>query len=155
MKDLKSKVPEYGGVDPEEAFLKAEKVIEELKEEYLDKLADDIRELQKVATLFRQNPDSSSLSKIYHIIHNMRGQAAAFDFPLISQIGGSFCKYVGKERNPENLSVELLLQHIEALKVVFGEQLKGDGNKVAQAVVKGLEIACHKIQAKDKQAQTQ
>ncbi|WP_420547451.1 hypothetical protein [Curvivirga sp.] len=150
LRNLRDIVPDFGGVDPEKAFAEIDEIFLELKDEYADKLGEDILEIERLTSLFREDNNISHLDSVYSIVHNMRGQGGSFDFPLISAIGTSFCKYAANRKDKENYSFPLILQHLEAIKLVYKENRKGEGDQTAQAVVNALAQAVEIFLEKEK-----
>ncbi|MTI08698.1 hypothetical protein [Curvivirga aplysinae] len=149
-RNLRDIVPDFGGVDPEKAFAEIDEVFLELKNEYADKLGEDIMEIERLTSLFEKDNDIRHLDAVYSIVHNMRGQGGSFDFPLISAIGTSFCKYAANRKDKENYSFPLILQHLEAIKLVYKENRKGEGDQTARAVVNALAQAVDILLEKEK-----
>jgi len=136
--ELAKKVPKTGGVNPEKAFKDAEKIVEKMSSDYVDKLGTDIETMKGLANAYRDDPSQDNLDKLFRLIHNMRGQGATFGFPLITEIGRNFCRYV-RERPPEKtVKPALIVQHVRALQVVYDQSIKGSGDEIAQEVVKAL-----------------
>lgn len=140
-KDFKRLVPAYGGVDPEEAFKRAERIMDELASEYFDKLGSDIKELEGLISKFSKDRDPAHLDEVFKLVHNMRGQGTTFDFPLVTAVGASFCNYSANRVDKNRYSFELIIQHLEALKVIYRENLQGEGNQLARTVVAALQQA--------------
>ncbi len=140
-KNLKGKVPLTGGVNPEIAFQQADDAMRELSTEYFDKLGSDIKYLEGLIVDFKKDHDMKHLDQVYNIVHNMRGQGATFNFPLVSDIGKSFCRYASARKSKDTFSFELVVQHFEALRVVYRDEIKGDNHALANAVVTALSHA--------------
>jgi chemotaxis protein histidine kinase CheA len=136
--ELAKKVPKQGGVDPEKAFANAEKIVRDMASQYVDKLGEDIRLMKDLAAAYRRDPSSDNLDKLFRLIHNMRGQGATFGFPLITEIGRNFCRYVREKPAGKAVMPELVDQHLKALQVVHDQSIKGGGDDVSREVVKAL-----------------
>lgn len=135
---LARKVGKTGGVEPEKAFRDAEKIISDLAEEYVGKLAEDIDEVERLGERFREDRDPASLDRLFSLIHNMRGQGTTFGYPLITEIGRNFCRYVRERPEGVPISPDVVDHHVNALKVVYRQSIQGEGDETAQAVVSGL-----------------
>lgn len=136
--DLKKKIPTRGGIDPERAFAQADKIIKNMSSEYLEKLGEDVQKLEKLGENYQASRSDEDLDELFRLVHNMRGQGATFGYPLITDIGRSFCRYV-KER-PETRAIKpaLIDQHVAAMRVVYKQSIQGAGDEVSQAVVDAL-----------------
>jgi hypothetical protein len=135
---LARKVPKTGGRDPERAIKQAEEIVQKLEVEYIDKLGQDIERLESYGLKYRRTRDEMTLEKLFKLIHNMRGQGSTFGYPLITDIGRSFCRYVRDLPVGQEVTPELIDHHVNAMKIVYKRGIKGDGDEVAQAVVEAL-----------------
>lgn len=136
--ELAKKVPKTGGVNPEKAFKEAETIVKKMAAEYVDKLADDIAQMKRLADAYREQPSEERLDPLFRLVHNMRGQGATFGFPLITEIGRNFCRYVRERPKGKPVKPALVDQHLKALQVVYDQSIKGSGDQISQQVVKAL-----------------
>ena len=136
--DLARKVPKTGGVNPENAFKEAEAIVKKMAAEYVDKLAQDIDQMKLFANAYRKDPSAKNLDRLFRLIHNMRGQGATFGFPLITEVGRNFCRYVRERPDDKPVRPDLVDQHVKTLQVVYDQSIKGTGDDMAQQVVKAL-----------------
>ncbi|NQU61872.1 MAG: hypothetical protein HQ512_12135 [Rhodospirillales bacterium] len=131
-KRLRDKVRTTGGPTPEEAVLRAVNAAEDLMEGYQGWAVDD---LQKLWEAFQKTAASGTdVSKMYDIVHEVRGQGGSFGFPLISSIGDSLCKYLDRRKSLSSVELEVIKIHILAMKAVFRQSLKGDAGGLAQEI---------------------
>ncbi len=136
--ELAKKVPRTGGISSEKAFADAELIVKKMAKEYVGKLAEDIEQMKVLSAAYRTDHSEETLDRLFRLVHNMRGQGATFGFPLITEIGRHFCRYV-RERPPgKEVKPALVDQHLKALIVVFDQSIKGSGDQIAQAVVHAL-----------------
>ncbi len=136
--DLAKKVPRTGGIEPEKAFEAAETIVKQMTSDYVDKLAEDIEQMKRLATKYREDNSDATLDQLFRLVHNMRGQGATFGFPLITEIGRHFCRYVRERPKGKAVKPALVDQHLKALLVVYNQSIKGSGDEISQAVVYAL-----------------
>ncbi|MDF1747608.1 MAG: Hpt domain-containing protein [Alphaproteobacteria bacterium] len=136
--DLSRKVLKSGGVEPEKAFLAADAIVKQMTSEYIDKLAEDIQQMNVLAAKYRKDNSEETLDRLFRLIHNMRGQGATFGFPLITEIGRHFCRYVRERPKRKAVKPALVDQHLKAMHVVYNQSIKGSGDEISQAVVNAL-----------------
>lgn len=134
-------MPPYGGVDPEAAFSKANAAIKAMVNDYIDELGRDIDRLMQLVKRYKAEPCRETITPIYKIVHNMRGQGSTFNYPLVTQIGKSLCQYCIELPDGNQTNPELVLDHILALKLVHTKHLEGQGDDLSQAVALGLQQA--------------
>jgi HPt (histidine-containing phosphotransfer) domain-containing protein len=86
---LKAKVG--GGLGgPDLAALKrAELAMEGLKKEFGDWIADDVRALTDARARYAQTPDGDARNALVRAAHDIKGQAATFNYPLIARVAAS------------------------------------------------------------------
>ena len=136
---LASKVPKQGGKPAHLAIAEAEQRVENLKEEYIAHLKDDMAEVEELVARYTDSRDPKALKLLFRVIHNMRGQAATFGYPLITQVGRSLCLYLlEQEEKGETPELLLITLHADALKVIYREQIMGSGDSISQETVIGL-----------------
>ena len=81
---------------------------------------------------------AEALHDMFEIAHDMRGEGGSFGFPLVTQIGDILCKYLTALKSPEALEPPIVKLHIDALKAVINQRLRGEGDDTAKQVVDGL-----------------
>ena len=107
---------------------------------YSDWLAEDIRKLD--AYLDDMQPgmgaDGAAVVDFRACVHELRGMGGTFNYALVTAIGDQMYRMIA---NVETISVEFqaaLMVHLDALKLVAGEQLQGDGGDRGQEILAGL-----------------
>lgn len=136
---LATKVPKYGGKPAHLAIAEAQQRVENLKDDYIEHLKTDMTEVSRLVTEYKKNKSPETLKLLFRVIHNMRGQAATFGYPLITQVGRSLCLYLmEQEERLEEPDMLLITLHADALKVIYREQIMGSGDSISQETVIGL-----------------
>ena len=130
-----------GAVD-EAALQRAEQVIEDLADTYLDTVRSDLENIQKAFSSLKAGTGDKKkhLADIFQIAFDIKGQGGSFDFNLMTIIGNQLCRFLdglGGEANDSAL--EVIQLHIDALQVVIAQGLKGDGGTVGEQLLSGLE----------------
>ncbi len=82
------------------------------------------------------------------LAHELRGQGGTFGYPLITSFAKSLYDCTGKGCNLSDSAVEVVKAHIDSMRVVLKEKIKGDGGEVGKQIYKGLRkaIAKHRDQ---------
>ena len=90
------------------------------------------------------NP-SAHIRNINQIAHELRGQGGIFDYPLITAFGKTLFEATSDitAEVTEN-RLKLMEAHIDALRLVFSKQIKGNGGDVGMALMKDIKRAVHK-----------
>lgn len=90
---------------------------------------------------------------INNIAHELRGQGGVFDYPLITAFGKTLYEATsdaGADITENRL--KLMEAHIDALRLVFSKQIKGNGGEVGLALMKDIERAVQKYSEPGKAA---
>lgn len=144
---LKSKVS-YGpgGVDLE-ALERAEAVIAGLQDNYVDWVQDDLRRLQ---ALYQQTVGDPAERKeridaMFRIAHDIKGQGGSFGYDLMTRIGNQLCRLMEGRDDLAPAEFEVVRLHIDAMRLIIGERMQGDGGRVGENLVRGLEAVLDKL----------
>lgn len=131
------KVAPEGGKPLDQALIDAEAAIAALAGEYRRHLAGDVAALTDLMARYRDAGDPGALQRMFRIVHNMRGQAATFGFPLITEVGRSFCLYV-METPEDQLRTDLIELHVTTLRRIHEEDIDDRGDVLTREIVHGL-----------------
>ena len=136
---LKAKVGgTFVGVDMA-AINRAEAAMETLKSEFAEWAKEDVRRLVAAREAFAVKPGRETRAQLLRAAHDMKGQAATFDYPLISRVAGSLSRLI--HDLPESTEVPLALvdAHVNAIHVIYRDKVMDMSNKVALALSDELE----------------
>jgi len=137
-----------GQVDFDPLVLQAAELrIQQLVGDYstwVNKYLESMGQSYEALTKGSDNP-SGHIRNINHIAHELRGQGGIFDYPLITAFGKTLYEATSDAtvEVTEN-RLKLMEAHIDALRLVFGKQIKGNGGEVGMALMKDIERAVQK-----------
>ncbi len=138
---LKSKVREGGPGAVDMATLeRAEAAIAGMTDNYLDWVQDDLKKLDeafqklKAATGDRK----AEADAVFQVAHDIKGQGGSFGFDLMTIVGNELCRLLERVEKIGNSEVEAVRVHVEAMKLVIQNRMRGDGGKAGQALVSGI-----------------
>jgi chemotaxis protein histidine kinase CheA len=134
---LKAKVGGSGGLDSS-AVKRAEQAIDDLKEEFAVWIVEDVNRLAETRGAYGQQIDGETLGNLYRASHDLKGQAATFDFPLISRVAASLCKLTD-DAGDAKLPMNLIDAHVDAIKIIVRDGIKDPSNPVASVLAEELE----------------
>ncbi|MEX2642825.1 MAG: Hpt domain-containing protein [Acetobacterales bacterium] len=146
--DLKRKVRVGGpGAVDDLVLQRAEKVVEDMAEDYLEWVKGDLTNLQKAIESAASEPEAwrSHVDDAFHVAHDMKGQGGSFNYMLVTAIAKQLCEFlesVEKFGAKETATAKL---HVDALRLVLGKRLTGDGGKVGRQLLGGLGMVIKKI----------
>jgi chemotaxis protein histidine kinase CheA len=136
---LKAKVGGgLGGVDMA-AMKRAEGALDNLKSEFGDWIADDVKVLMAARARFAQTPDDASRGGLMRAAHDIKGQAATFNFPLIARVAGSLSRLIGELPESQTLSLGLVDAHVNAIQVIHRQGIQDTNDKMAQTLCAELD----------------
>lgn len=134
------------GVDPA-VLEKAEQIIANMQSSYLEWVEDDLARLQTLhaAALADKGNLAAHLKDIFNVAHDVKGQGGSFDFPLMTRIGNGLCRFIEKVGDtPADKVLSVIKVHIDALRLVITNKMSGDGGKVGENLVRGLDLTIEK-----------
>lgn len=150
---LRSKVTGSGG--PSMEMLKnADDEIKEVGSKYAEWTMKDIDRLSALLRQATETPATRSeqIIEIFGVSHDMRGQGTSFDYPLMTRIADSLCRFTEDLEQLDQKAMDLVRTHIEAMRAVIAHKVTGEDNELAQQIAAGLEIASTKWKTASEQA---
>lgn len=136
---LKAKVGGlFSGVDTS-AVKRAEGAMESLKGQFANWAAHDVERLILARARFAKVPDAPSRAALLRVAHDMKGQAATFNYPMIVRVAGSLSKVIAELEEGEPLPLGLVDAHVSAIQVIYRDRVMDETNQVAVALTKELE----------------
>ncbi len=137
-----------GGGDISEKMLsRADAAVKRLSDQFTNLALEEINRLGTLHKEATANPDKRPdiIRSIFMVVHDLRGQGATFDYPLLTRIGSSLCTFTENLNGSDDKALLVIGVHIDALKAVMMNKISGDGGPVGREIAKGLEIAVQKI----------
>jgi hypothetical protein len=143
---LKAKVGggTFSGLDMA-AMKRAEAAMEGIKSEFSAWAASDVEKLMAARARFAQTPDAPSRAALLRAAHDMKGQAATFNYPMIARVSGSLSKLVGELPADQDLPLALVDAHVTAIHVIYRDKVMDETNKVAVVLSQELEARVAEI----------
>lgn len=147
---LKDKVAiTSNGVDLD-ALEQAEQLIAGMQDSYLEWVEED---LKKLATLYAQAQKETGsrqpvFKDIFSVAHDVKGQGGSFNYPLMTIIGNLLCRFLERleGQEPKESHMAIVKVHIDAMRLVISQRMEGEGGKVGDNLIRGLNAALSKIQ---------
>ena len=147
--NLKQKLTSAPKLD-KDALDKADQVVADLSGEYLQWVADDLENIQAHYDNLKagKGDPSEELSEIFRIAHDIKGQGGSFNFHLMTIIGNQLCRFVENRGTPTAADLEVIKVHIDAMRLVIAQRIEGEGGKVGDRLVRGIEAVVNKVESK-------
>ena len=133
---------EGGSIGPDMLKAAREQVVE-MEEDYADWVGNSISQLEQAHNrIVENNADAPrQLDKIREVSRELRGQGGMFGYPLMTHFGRSLEEVAEASGRATEPLIDLVSAHIEGIKVVMREHIKGDGGQIGAELLKGLEEA--------------
>lgn len=145
---LQGKVEKGGpGAVDLEALARAESVIANLADDYLDWVKEDLVRLEAAYDQLQKGGDDvkADLDVIFQIAHDMKGQGGSFGYDLMTAVGDHLCRLVEKMEKAGPREVMMVRVHIDAMRVIITKGLKGDGGNEGRQLLMGLTLVGDKV----------
>ncbi|MFQ5763469.1 MAG: phosphorelay protein [Rhodospirillales bacterium] len=135
-----------GAIDLE-ALEKAEEVIASLADGYLDSVAEDIRKIDEAFEKLEAatGDRKEELMAVFQESLNLKGQGGSFGYDLMTAIGNELCRFIEHLDQAGPKEVEAIKLHIDSMKLVIGEDMKGKGGNAGEKMLAGLQQVCDKL----------
>lgn len=145
---LKQKVGTGGpGAVDLEALQRAEEVIIGMTDSYLNWVVEDLKKIDEAYTKLAnaQGDGKEELEGVFQVSHDIKGQGGSFGYDLMTAIGNELCRLIEKIDIPDPGEIEAIKVHIDSMKLVIGEDMKGQGGKAGEKMLAGLQKVCDKL----------
>jgi chemotaxis protein histidine kinase CheA len=80
-----------------------------------------------------------SIDALFTIAHDIRGEGGTFGFPLATAIAGNLCAILEDREQVDEALLEAIRVHIDSLKLVVFQPIKGDGGAQGTELLAGLQ----------------
>lgn len=129
------------------ALERAEKVIADLADSYVDWAVEDIGKLMAACATMKEEGGATSenLDAVFQLAHDIKGQGGSFGYDLMTIVGNQLCRYIeALEGKAEKTDVEVIFLHAHTMQVIMSQDLKGDGGQAGEQLMAGLEAVFDK-----------
>lgn len=126
---------------------RAEQVIADLATEYLDWVQEDLENIQEAMGKLKTDGDQAEthLERIFSISHDIKGQGGSFGYDLMTIVGDDLCRFVEKMTEPDTAMLDVIQVHIDTMKLIIKNNMKGDGGGEGVRLLKGLDMVAAKV----------
>ena len=108
----------------------------ELVEQFVSWTSDAVNELKEIVNGLSDTELKSDEKavRIYDLTHNIKGMGGSFNFPLMTNAGGSLCAYIKGLPDNKALSKKVVDAHVRVFEVVLEHKIQGDGGEKGRAL---------------------
>ncbi len=143
---LRAKVPKTGGPSVAEMVADAETALQEIKDNYEAVVQADIRRIDNALSRTKEMPTAAAdaLQEIFGISHDIKGQAASLDYPLLTAIAQSLCRFISTSEAAALNGLDVVSAHARAMGTVVAHTIRGDGGEHGKKLLGALDAAVGK-----------
>ena len=139
---LRAKVGPGQGIDPA-LVEQAEAAVAELADTYTEWVQEDLAKLEEAVASAETDALArrEHLDRAYAVSHDMKGQAGTFGYALMTRVAASLCRFVDalKEKEVVGGDFDVIRAHIDAMKAIILNDVKGEGGQIGRQIAEGLE----------------
>lgn len=121
---------------------KALDIIADMSKKYVRWASNDVAKLEKLFAQIQQLPsqeqDALIRGDFYRTAHDIKGQGATFDYPLMSDLGAHLCALIKTTDTFDETHLAVMAQDIKDMAQVLEKGLQGDGGQIGTAISKRL-----------------
>ena len=150
---LPAKVAETGSPSMTELVRDAEAGLREVKAGYEAVVRTDLRKINDAISRAIGTPNSAAdaLKEIFCISHDIKGQAASLDYPLLTAIAQSLCRFISTSEPAALKGLDVMTVHAKAMETVVAHKIRGEVREDGKNVLDALDAAVEKALTRDKQ----
>ena len=126
------------GDDP---LVRAEAALAQLSGEFGDWMTVECDRLDTARRAVREHGFSKdTFEELFHAAHDVKGDAATFGFPLAAGAAESLCRVLEHSPDRARIPIELVDQHVDAVRAIVREYARPDIAEVASALTRRLRL---------------
>lgn len=136
----KAVIPGAPGIDYE-AIERAEQALSQLSASFNSWMVEECQNLSAARDNIRKNgPNRTSLDKLFHVAHDIKGQAATLGYPLAAGPATSLCNLLYDIPRPERAPQSLIDQHVDAICAIVRKNIQDVEHKTTVEISRRLTI---------------
>jgi CheY-like chemotaxis protein len=126
------------------AIAKIQKELDEWNDDFVKWTHEYIAKLNQRLASARTKPPAArraDFAEINSISHELRGQGGVFGYPLVSAVAKSLFELTKDTLDRSDDCLKLVRDHIETLRIVLRDEVRGDGGSVGVEILKAMRLA--------------
>ena len=125
--------------DEEDPVARAEKALAELSTQFGSWMESECERLDKARQgVSRGGFTKSNKEALFHAAHDIKGQSATFGFPAVASAADSLCRLLEYTPDPSYIPIQLVDQHVDAVRAIYREYARSDAVDLAALLTKRL-----------------
>jgi chemotaxis protein histidine kinase CheA len=128
-----------GGPDDDDPVARAEKALESLSSEFTSWMDSECERLEHARRQVRKaGLAGKTRDELFHAAHDIKGEAATFGFPVAGEAANSLCRLIEHTPDPARVPLDLIDQHVDAIRAIIRENTRPGADTMALRLVKRL-----------------
>jgi len=136
---------------PQDLLLEAEEQMERGADDFSIWALEYVKELSEHCKKALSEENDIGRDKIFADINllalELRGQGGTFGYPLITTFGKSLYDATTSGCRDDDVAVEIVKSHVDAMGAVLREKVEGDGGEIGRALLESLKMAIEKAES--------
>lgn len=114
--------------------------MDDLTAVYLKAVTQDVAKLEQMLAALTRDPQpwSTARAGMVSIVHDIKGQGTSFGYPLMTSVGDTLLTLLRMAGGGDPATLELASAHVQALRIVLAQDIKGDGGEQGAALASRL-----------------
>lgn len=134
-----------GALDPE-AIARAEAALKSLGPQFDAWMDEELERLENARlNAAAAGYDPKSLTDVYARVHDIKGLAGTYEFPLVTRIAHSLCRLIDDEAARATAPKSLILAHLDAIKAAVKRRIRLETDPVGGPLVAELEMRVKEV----------
>lgn len=132
-----------------ERIAAAQNIIDETQAEFVDWATKDLVDLEHAYRHIAKDTagtPASRVEKVRKIAFSLKCQSGTFGYPLGSDVAKSLYRYTTEHGKFTNDNLIVLRKHIDALQVIFQQNIQGEGGAMGDELMDSLEKLVDKFE---------
>ena len=143
---LREQLGEATALFTEQAILNAQHELASAEDEFLIWAKDDISTLKNAYTQLALDHNNSTAARLLvDAAYSIRSQAGIFGYSLGTEISAMLVQFLTEHPHPKGEQLVVVRKHIEAITVIFTQQIKDSAQTVGEELIKSLKILIRKM----------
>ncbi|HIM26191.1 MAG TPA: hypothetical protein EYM29_11400 [Rhodospirillales bacterium] len=118
-----------------------------MTDSYLEWVVEDLKKIEQAFSALESasGDKKEEMNGVFQVSHDIKGQGGSFGYDLMTAIGNELCRFIEKADKVDAGEIAAIKLHIDALKLVIAQDLKGTGGKEGEKMLSGLQQICDKL----------
>ena len=141
---LLAKVGTKPGPNIDQMVASAQAALDDMKEDYEVWIRDDLKSLKESVAALHRAADPIVLERVKTQAHEIKGQGSTYGYPLLTAAGDLLHNFIEKDATVAAQNLGIIDAHVDFMALVLSQELRDQGDTLAQGILQGLQEAAKK-----------